>query len=209
MPASGFAAGAPKGKPALGNAEPPDQIQSQVRQRFLQEGNAVKILPSWIMPGPDKCGITDVFKSIVIGHPQVSDQVHCKEHHFWDNDVYFGGCNKKNARVSFAVEQYRKNFPLPCQVLPPIPNTPTAFQVAGEATPDYFFLKQVPYRLSMFMPASLKLIFAFRDPTKRFISRLVGNIEHPRGFTKHGITEPTCTEILSDYAFRTKECASS
>lgn len=150
--------------------------------------------PSWIMAGPDKCGSTEIYENL-LSHPQISDRVECKELHFWDNDENFGACSNPTTE-SFRLNEYLKSFPSSCNVRS---TGSSSLQMSGEATPNYFFLKHVAFRLATFMPPTLKLMFMFRDPFKRFISRMKATLKHNHAYT--------CSKILAVHHSQTHQCS--
>jgi len=108
------------------------QLGADIRRRFLRGVDRGRgELPTWVMAGPDKCGNTPIYEKLVAGHPQISDQVKCKEHHFFDNDENFGTCQNRHHEPKASLDQFRSNFPPLCQVNPNQTERGPLMQVAG------------------------------------------------------------------------------
>lgn len=106
-----------------------------------------------------------------------------------------------NKRWLWNPSAYRASFPPPCTV------QGIGALVAGEATPDYFASGLVAQRIAIFTRShpgatkSLKLIFLLRDPISRFISRLVGNLEH-QPMRKWR----TCQQLVNNFKSESQKC---
>ena len=146
----------------------------------LDEG----VLPAFIIAAPDKSGTTGIFFDLA-HHPFVSSKVGCKEMRFWNhfepNDPAWW-------------DEHRAEY---CGLFPTVPIGCDRL-VTGEATPRYFTESRAALGIAKHLP-NTKVLFFFRDPVERLISRLIGTHVHDRQ------RKVTCAALVGE----TKELAAA
>lgn len=128
-------------------------LQQTIKQQGLpiyrQLTNPLRLQPSFIIIGAQKCGTTTCYHSLV-QHPDILPSK-WKELHFFDN------------RFSRGINWYRYQFPI-------------CFRqsvITGEASPYYIYHPHSPKRIATYFP-HVKLIVLLRNP----IDRAYSNYNH-------------------------------
>jgi len=110
-----------------------------------------RMLPSFIIIGVQKAGTTTLY-DYLIKHPLILPALKKETKYF---DLFH---NK-------SLNWYKAFFPIKSKKF-----------ITGEATPDYFFYKEIPGRINKILP-NVKLIVLLRNPVERAISQYNFNID--------------------------------
>lgn len=119
----------------------------RARVLFGQATSNLRILPSWIIVGAQRCSSSSIFKYL-IAHPQVAAPC-IKEIHYFDNNYWRG------------VNWYLGHFP-----------TRKGNRITGEGTPYYMAHPLALRRIDRDLPG-VKIIVVLRNPVDRAYSHFI------------------------------------
>lgn len=132
-----------------------DKIKSAIQKLVIKNQkirlltSPIRLLPSFIIIGGQKCGTTSLFKYL-LEHPSVSPPLK-KEPHFFES------------RYKSNLNWYRLYFPT-CFVKSKRPDL-----ITGEASTGYIYSPHAPKRIAQSIP-QVKLILLLRNPVDRAYS---------------------------------------